>query len=675
MIDGEICRSKIDSFEDSIFPVWIFDIDNTRVLWANSSARELWEAETLLELTQRDMGTGMSSSVRGRLLQYQKEFEDGVYFDESWTLYPKGKPKTVLCRFRGHRLTSGRMAMLCEAQLSEEKSSAILHSSQALLYTGAMVTIYNTLGECIYANPAALRAFSDQGTGLFERILSADVLKSLKSGLMAGREGHYVCLVRTQNGPRTHEIEARKSFDSVTGHQTLLLTELDIEEKDQAKRRVEHLANHDFLTGLHNRQFLTSRADNFIKSAISANAGAFLLLIDLDRFKYVNDTFGHVIGDHLLERISNRLRQFFPNDAIISRFGGDEFCILLRSNAAMTNITRQCRELLNELKKPIKIDRNAFAIGASVGFAYVLSQRDYIGFDELLVKADLALYSAKANEGDSVKIFREKLYLKRVRFLEIEEKLANALHSSSEDLSLSFQPIVCLRTKKIVGLEALSRLHGKSDSEISPTEFIPIAESTGMITELGGWVLQKAVECHFAMPAVLRQCRISVNVSPKQFHNFALLNQLRSLAATPNFDPSQMELELTETALQIGEGHFGKMLQEIVEMGYSLAIDDFGSAYSNIARLNGYPVQTIKIDRSMMTRADGKLVSGAIDIVRALDLLVVAEGVETKEQSDWLVSKGCTEHQGFYYSKALSLEELQLIKSDDISSLKQFDAN
>jgi EAL domain-containing protein (putative c-di-GMP-specific phosphodiesterase class I) len=161
-------------------------------------------------------------------------------------------------------------------------------------------------------------------------------------------------------------------------------------------------------------------------------------------------------------------------------------------------------------------------------------------------------------------------------------------------------------------------------------------------------------------------------VSPSQFHNLSLLNQLRSLAATPDFDPGLMEIELTETALQIGESHFNKMLQEIFEMGYTLAIDDFGSAYSNIARLNGYPVNTIKIDRSMMTHADGKLVSGAIDIVRALNLSVVAEGVETQEQSEWLVSKGCTEHQGFFYSRPLSLEQVKLIQTNDISSLAQF---
>lgn len=662
----------IEAFEDSIFPVWIFDIDYARVLWANQSALELWEAETLSELSQRDMGTGMTPSVHGRLRQYQREFEDGGYFDESWTLYPKGIVKNVLCRFRGYRLTSGRMAMLCEAQLTTEKSSEFLRNSQALLYTGAMVTVYNTDGQCIYANPAALRAFSDQGTGLLDRILSKDVLQNLQSDMMIGTEGHYVSRVSTQNGPRTHEIEARKGYDAITGHQTLLLTELDIEEKEQAKRRVEHLANHDFLTGLHNRQYLTSRADEFISSAIKDDVGVFLLLIDLDRFKYVNDTFGHVIGDQLLEEISIRLRDFFPDGTIISRFGGDEFCILLRSGAALTGITRQCRELVKELKKPIKIARNSFSIEASVGFAYVLAENDYSSFDALLVKADLALYSAKASEGGSVRIFREKLYLKRVRFLEVEDRLARALRYESGDLSLSYQPIVCLRTHKIIGLEALSRLHSNTELEVSPTEFIPVAEATGLITELGGWVLHNAVEAYLAMPDALKGCRISVNVSPKQFHNLSLLNQLRTLAKTPNFNPAQMEIELTETALQIGEGHFSRMLQEIVEMGYTLAIDDFGSAYSNIARLNGYPVHTIKIDRSMMTHADGKLVSGAIDIVRALNLSVVAEGVETKQQSDWLISKGCTEHQGFFYSKPLSLDEVKQLTSNDISALKKF---
>ena len=669
---GALGPMPLEIFEGSIFPVWVFDIDNARVLWANESALELWEAETLSELSSRNMGADMTTSVHGRLRQYQREFEGGGHFDESWSLYPKGIVKNVLCRFRGYRLTSGHMAMLCEAQLSVEKSSEVLRSSQALLYTGAMVTVYNTGGKCIYANPAALRAFSNQGTGLVDRILSKEVLLSLQTDMIIGTEGHYVSRVSTQNGLRTHEIEARKGFDSVTGHQTLLLTEMDIEEKEQAKKRVEHLAHHDFLTGLHNRQYLTSRADDFICSAIDESTGVFLLLIDLDRFKYVNDTFGHVIGDQLLERISVRLRDFFPEDTIISRFGGDEFCILLRSDAPLTAITRQCRELVKELKKPIKMARNTFSVGACVGFAYVLAEGDYSGFDALLVKADLALYSAKENDGGSVRIFREKLYLKRKRFLEVEDRLAHALREKNGDLSLSYQPIVCLRTHKIIGLEALSRLHGNTEFEISPTEFIPVAEATGLITELGGWVLQTAAEGHLMLPDELSDCRVSVNVSPKQFHNFSLLNQLRSLAATPNFDPASMEIELTETALQIGEAHFNRMLQEIVEMGYTLAIDDFGSAYSNIARLNGYPVHTIKIDRSMMTHADGKLVSVAIDIVRALNLSVVAEGVETKQQSDWLISKGCTDHQGFFYSKPLSLDEVRQLKSNDISALSQF---
>jgi predicted signal transduction protein with EAL and GGDEF domain len=338
----------------------------------------------------------------------------------------------------------------------------------------------------------------------------------------------------------------------------------------------------------------------------------------------------------------------------------------------LTAITHECRALLKELKSPIKIDRNSFSVGASIGFAYILSKTDYTNFDALLVKADLALYSAKANEGGLVRIFSENLYLKRVRFLKVQDRLTTALHDKTGDLDLLFQPIVCMRTRKIVGFEALSRLYSKTDCEVSPKEFIPVAETTGLISELGGWVLQKAQQAQMLMPDALAGCRMSVNVSPSQFHNLSLLNQLSTLAESPNFDPSLMEIELTETALQIGESHFHKMLHEIVEMGYTLAIDDFGSAYSNIARLNGYPVNRIKIDRSMMTQADGKLVSGAIDIVRALNLSAVAEGVETQEQSDWLVSKGCTEHQGFLYSKPLSLDEVKLIQVNDISSLTQF---
>jgi diguanylate cyclase (GGDEF)-like protein len=667
-----ISEAEMGPYVESLFPVWIFDFEKMGVHWANQAALTLWEADTLKALQQRQMSEDMSMTVRSRLEQYQSDFSSGRVFDEVWTIFPRSKAKTVLCRFRGCRLTTGRVAMLCEAQLSQVEESQVLRGTQALLYTGAIVTMYDESGCCIYANPAALRAFDAMAKCLSERICNPKVLAQLQDCLTSDVEGKYTSQIQTRKGVRLHEIEARCGFDPATGKKSLLLTEIDISEKEQAKNKVEYLANHDFLTGLYNRQYLSANAAKFIRQGFEDGQGVYICLLDLDRFKFVNDSLGHRVGDQLLKEVSRKLDTCFQNNSIIARFGGDEFCILVRSVKPIIQITRKLRDLVSELKKPIQIGQHTLGIDASVGLSYVFSEKDLIDFDDLLSKADLALYSAKRSGAGTVQIYRQSLYKKRQRFLKIEEELAHALLNSGGGLSLSFQPVVCLTTRKIIGLEALSRLRSREGNNIPPSEFIAIAESTGMINELGGWVLEKAVESHLKMRPTLRGCKLSVNVSPLQFRSVSLINQLKRLKSKSGFDVTKLEIELTETELCSSDINFTKMLQEIVRLGYSLAIDDFGSAYSNISRLDGYPVQTIKIDRSMIAHSDGKLAAGAIEIVKALNLRVVAEGIETQEQSDWLVSKGCTSHQGFLYSKALSFDELMQLPDLNLSTLNLF---
>lgn len=664
-----ICEKDLGAFEFSRFPVWVFDIERAQVIWANDRALDLWEAESRAELIGRKMGKDMSTTVRTRLLQYQLEFPSGAYFDESWTLYPKGKPKTVICRFRGCKMLSGQMAMLCEAEILKEESPAVLRGAQALLYTGAMVTIYNAEGACIFANPAALKAFSSDGTQLDDRILDPTVLTELRAGLTEGTEGHYVSDVLTRVGVRIHEIEARKSYDAINGAQTLLLTEIDISEKEEAKRKVEHLANHDFLTGLHNRHYLTTQATPLIADAFANNQGVFLVLLDLDRFKFVNDTLGHSVGDEMLRKVAENLTRLFPKEAIIGRLGGDEFCILYRSQDAAAANSRKARRLVQELKQPLKIGNHELHVDISVGISHIRSGRACKGFDDLLARADLALYAAKQNGGGTVRHYNERLYRKRQRFWEIEGELRHALMTSGDQLSLHYQPIVSLSSHSIVGIEALARFRTCAGESIPPSEFIPIAEATGLIGDLGHWVLETALQSRAYFPDDMKAAKLSVNVSPLQFHSSALLAQLRSFANRPGFNPAHIEIELTESALHIEERPFAKMLQDIVRMGYSLAIDDFGSAYSNVARLAHYPINTLKIDRSMTLNDNRRLTTGIINIGQALNLKVVAEGVETTDQRDWLISEGCMEHQGFLYSKPLSLDALSQLRTTHMHHL------
>ena len=652
-------ESDLHVMHYSQFPIWVFDVDTAHIVWANEAAEELWEAESLEELLDRDLSGDMSSSVRERLLQYLDQFRNGAMFDESWTLYPNGKPKTIKCRFRGCIKIDGAMAMLCEAREIKEQSHEVLRGSQALLYTGAMVSTYDKNGRCLYANPAALRAFGQKSGQLQDRILNDYALQTLMETAMQGQEGLVISDVMTTRGPRIHEIEARRSMDAVDGVNTLLLTELDITEREHAKRAVERLANQDMLTGLFNRTFLATHANSYIETAFEEGQGIFLMLFDLDRFKDVNDTLGHAVGDRLLAEVAERLRSFFPKEAILGRLGGDEFCVLVKSDVRLSDMSKIAGKFVRNLKKPVKIDNHELRIYSSLGICHATADTGPDNFDDLLVRADLAQYEAKNLGGGQVRPYRDALSHQRERFLSIEAELSHALSGNCDDLTLCFQPQVCHETGRATGAEALARLTTRDGKPLGPTDFIPVAEETGLILELGHWVLEQTVEAYMTLPEHMKPYRFSVNVAPTQFHGPELLGQLRRFACKPGFSPDYLELELTESQLHLGDWRFNEKLRKIVDLGYRISIDDFGTGYSNIARLNKHPIQCIKIDRSLICERENKnLANGVINMGKALKLRVIAEGVETLRQRDWLIEQGCHEHQGFLYAKPLCLDEL-----------------
>ena len=249
-----------------------------------------------------------------------------------------------------------------------------------------------------------------------------------------------------------------KSYDAVSGDRTLVLTEVDISEKEEAKKEAERLANQDFLTGLRNRHYLKTHANDFIENALKEGDGVFLLLLDLDRFKAVNDALGHSVGDALLVETARKLRREFEDEAIVGRLGGDEFCVLFRSRVATTDVSRMCRTVLNRLNLPVPIQQHTLRIESSAGLCHVRSLAEHNGFDDLLMKADLALYSAKKSGGGTIRLFRRKLQQQRQRFFQVEEELGYALTDLDEMLSQKYQPIVCVNTGRIFALEALTRL-------------------------------------------------------------------------------------------------------------------------------------------------------------------------------------------------------------------------
>lgn len=645
-------------------PYWVFDIHRARVSWANQAALDLWNANSIQELRERDMSRDMSGAVKSRLLQYQNEFQKGRVFDETWTLYPKGIPTTALCRFRGFQTDGGDMAMFCEGQLIADQSPEILRGGQALLYTGAMVSTYSAKGALIYANPAAIKAFDQGRMDLQDRLPNAQDVAAILRLPMETPAIQVITNVHTKAGNRLHEIEVARSYDALTGEPTLLLTEVDITEKERAKVTAERAANIDVLTNLYNRNYLTDFAPGFIQAAHKTGRLVCLGLFDLDRFKVINDTHGHEVGDALLRFVASEMRRFFGMEATLTRFGGDEFCFLVSCQTSAKNVLANARNFLKEINKPHRICGREIFSSVSLGMVTVSDSAKNMCFDDMLRNADLALYEAKALGGNTIRQFRPALARKRLRFLSVEAELGQAIASADSRFSLMFQPKVDLNGKRVIGAEALSRLKDSNGKAISPVEFIPIAESTGLIHKLGARVISEAAARLGDMPPSGR-VSLSVNVSPTQFKGTKLMAQLRELAGMSGFDPALLELELTESALHLADKELLKKLNELVELGYPISIDDFGAAYSNIARLSSYPVSCLKFDRSLIaTKNNDALSRVVINIGMALNLRIIAEGVETIEQRDWLIQNGCYEHQGFLYSPPTSFETvLNMIQS------------
>lgn len=647
--------TQVEAFQNSRFPVWVFDIDGSRVIWANGPALEIWSAASLAELRQRDMSLDMSTSVRVRLRQFQAGFRLGEHYDEQWTLFPNGKPRVLSCRFRGCLLPDGRMAMLCEAQAIGRQDLNLRRSSQALLYTAVMVTTYAASGECTYANPAARRAFPATEKSALTRFINPVLREILAEAPSFDAEGTYLSEVATSRGVRIHEVEIRQSYDPIEGRRNFLITEIDVTEQQVAKRELAMLATQDGLTGLHNRTYLALSAAKFIEDSVRRGQPVALLLLDIDRFKFVNDTLGHAAGDELLREIGLRLSAALPEDALLSRLGGDEFCCLLCSAEGERAFLRVGTAVLKELRRPLIVDNYDLSVSASIGLSVAEAGR--VTFDELLRKADLALFDAKGSGGNAVRVFRPELAERSQRFLQVDNELREAL--SRNRLELFYQPRVCFKTGRIVAAEALIRLNSPTGGPVLPDEFIPIAEATGRISAVGRWALREAARHLVTLRQGGASINLSVNVSPRQFADPSFLALLRQLRPTIDAGAGDIELEITENILVETDRRLQRVLMQISELGYKLAIDDFGTAYSNLASLTRYPISCIKIDRTLIAHKDFRLlVTGVMTIARAFGARIVAEGVETEVQRQWLQDNFCDEFQGYLFSRPVPFAEL-----------------
>lgn len=424
-------------------------------------------------------------------------------------------------------------------------------------------------------------------------------------------------------------------------------THEDITERRRALTQIEHMARCDALTGLANRVQFRERLSELAGSE-RANASTAVLLIDLDRFKAVNDTLGHPVGDELLRAVAVRLGKCVRQGDLVARLGGDEFAIIQTDALQPASARSLAERLVRDLAMSFEVDDHQVLVGASVGVS--LSRDEGCDPDELLKKADLALYDAKAAGRGTFSFFRPQMVEQAQgrRALEIDLRGAEA----RGELELHFQPIVELATRRVVCMEALLRWHHPVRGLVMPDSFVPLAEETGLIEPLGAWVLREALQQAASWPA---QVAVAVNLSPVQFRSGTLPGLLAAALRTSGIDPRRVELEITESVRLAEDSANLATLHDLRNQGVGICLDDFGVGFSSLSYLRSFPFTTIKIDRSFVrevcTRHDTAAILRAITSLGAsLNMVVTAEGVEYPDQLEALRVLGCDQAQGYLIS-------------------------
>lgn len=433
----------------------------------------------------------------------------------------------------------------------------------------------------------------------------------------------------------------------------------DISQLKQTEARLERLAHYDPLTELPNRLLFQSRMEHALDSAYRKNEQVALLLIDLDRFKDVNDSLGHPAGDELLQRVVERIRKRLRDEDTLARLGGDEFVILLERLSNPQDAGRVAQEVIDTLVHAFRLASGAEVfISASIGISLF---PDHGGTaNELTQHADAALYLAKGQGRHTYRYYTESLTRASQQRLSLEARLRRALER--QELIVYYQPQLDIVTGQIVGAEALVRWMDVEEGMILPDRFIPIAEESGLIIPLGEYVLRAACRQAKAWAEVgFPDLRVAVNLSPRQFAHVDLVGQIRSVLDETELDPRYLELELTESALMSEGGDAENLLNQLKIMGVRLAIDDFGTGYSSLSYLRHFPIDTLKIDKSFVRdipnhQDDMEIATAIIQLAHILGFTVLAEGVEKSAQLDFLRKQGCDLYQGYLFHKPMPAE-------------------
>ena len=576
-------------------------------------------------------------------------------------------------------LISGERAQI---QARVEDSTARLQEREARLQAildkaaDAILTIDST-GVLVSANGAAGRLFgyaAEQMAGLpFMQLLPAThgEAPAVLLRRIAGSAGHAYEATGWRREGVSFPLAVSVSEVELPGEHLFVAILHDLTEQQRAQERIHRLAHHDPLTGLDNRLSLNQRLDQLLARAGRAQGSAGVMFLDLDHFKKINDTHGHQTGDQLLIAVSGRLRELLRDVDTIARLGGDEFIVLTSPDATPDAVSHLATSIVEVLALPYQLQGLTVHSGASVGVAMYPS--DGMDSSTLLRHADTAMYAAKSRGRGNFQFFSAEMNAATHERLLLENRLWQALEQNEFELYLQAQ--VDLRSGAIIGAEALLRWHHPQLGMVGPDRFIPIAEESGLILPLGDWVLQRVVQLLDRWRGLgLGHLRLAANLSARQCHGTSLLPQLDRLLGQTGIDPALLELEITESAAMQDPERSRELLQKLRARGIKVAIDDFGTGYSSLSYLKLFEPDRIKIDRGFVKDIetdpnDAVIVTATIGLAHALGLEVIAEGVETQAQADFLRSKRCDEGQGYLFARPIPVGEFEALAAASVAAL------
>ena len=532
-----------------------------------------------------------------------------------------------------------------------------------------IITIHDESGLTTYESPAASRLLGyPPGTLIgktpFETVHPKDVarVREAFAALVRGEvsTAPIVLRFRHADGSWIHLEALGNNLLENPGIRGIVLTSRDITDRKRAEERVQYLANYDVLTALPNRFLMHDRLTQVVAQAHRNKLSAALLHVDIDRFKVVNETLGHYVGDALLKQAAERIRKVIREGDTVARVGGDEFTVVFPNVTSLQALSKIAQEMLRELAQPFPGDGQDLFLSASIGIS--LFPDDAGSVDELIKNADAAMHSAKNLGRNNYQFFTSDLNQEVQERMQIESGLRNAV--GRNELSLLYQPKIDLATRQVIGAEALLRWTHPKLGVISPARFVPVAEEAGLVGQIGEWVLREACRQIRVWQDAGHRLQVAVNVSARQFQQYDLAELVREVMLDTGVRAEHLELELTESAVMHNAEASIVTLEQLAAQGVQIAVDDFGTGYSSLSYLKRLPLDVLKIDQSFVRDIssdpnDAAIVRAIITLARSLGIKVIAEGVENEAQLAFLNAYGCQYAQGYLFGQPLSPRQFE----------------